>query len=104
MQKLGLTSCLLLFCLLAGWRARAQAVYYNGCSTVISQNTLDTVATNGANQSILFTATGPDRNRVFRCTALAVDALERQVIFARRLSAGALWSLNLDGEWPDPES
>jgi hypothetical protein len=96
MQKLGLTSCLLLFCLLAGWRARAQAVYYNGCSSVPAQNTLDTVSTNGANQSILFTATGPDQNRVFRCTALAVDDLNGK-LFLLDGAAGALWSLNLNG-------
>jgi hypothetical protein len=96
MQKLSFISCLLLLCLLAGWRAQAQAIYYNGCSSVISQNTLDTVSTNGANRSTLFTATGPDQNRVFRCTALAVDDLNGK-LFLLDGTAGALWSLNLNG-------
>jgi hypothetical protein len=96
MQKLGLTCGLLLLCLFAGWRTRAQLIYYNTSSATTSMNTLQNVATNGTGKTTLLIATGVDGNKLNRCTAVAVDALNGK-LFLIDGAANALWSVNLDG-------
>jgi hypothetical protein len=91
MQKRILTFGLLGLCLLVGWRMSAQPIYYNTSSANLSQNTLDSVTTNGS-QSTLFTAF----NTVTRCTAVAVDGLNDK-LFLIDGAASAIWSVNLDG-------
>jgi hypothetical protein len=96
MQKQGFITGFLAVCLLACCQVRAQSLFYNTSSTVLSQNTIQTVATNGNNNSLLLTATGPGLNNVYRCTALAVDAVNSQLFLLDGVS-NALWSLNLTG-------
>jgi hypothetical protein len=80
------------FCLLLSLRATAQPVYYNTSSSTLANNTLRSVATNGANNTILFTANGA----VSRCTAMAVDALDGKLFLVDGQS-NAIWSVNLSG-------
>ena len=96
MQKPSFVAYFLAVCLLAGWQARAQSLFYDTSSTVLSQNTIKQVGTNGSNNSLLFTATGPGLNNVYRCTALALDAVNGQLFLLDGVS-NALWSLNLNG-------
>lgn len=96
MQKQDFIICLMAISLLAGWHARAQAIFYSTSSSVLSQNTIGQVATNGSGNSLLFTATGPGLNNVYRCTGLAVDAVNGQLFLLDGVS-NALWSLNLPG-------
>jgi hypothetical protein len=96
MQKQAFIVLLLAVSLLAGSPARAQSLFYNTSSTVLSQNTVQQVATNGNNNSLVFTATGPGLNNVYRCTALAVDAVNSQLFLLDGVS-NAIWSLNLTG-------
>lgn len=97
MLNLPLTLSCLVFFLLAGGRVEAQQqIYYGASSATLGLNTLDSVATNGSGNVILFTATGVDFNKVNRCTAMAVDGLNSKLFFVDGL-ANALWSVNLDG-------
>ena len=96
MQKPGLTICLLLLCLLAGRRTQAQLIYYNTSSATTLLNTLDSVASNGTGKATLLTATGIDGNKLDRCTAVAVDAVNGK-LFLLDGAANSLWSVNLDG-------
>ncbi|HWD94747.1 MAG TPA: hypothetical protein VG938_20630 [Verrucomicrobiae bacterium] len=96
MQKRGLTSCLLIFCLLAAWRSEAGAIYYNTSSSTLAQNTLARVGTNGSGNTLLLTATGIDGNKLNRCTAVAVDGLNGK-FFLLDGAANSLWSANLNG-------
>ena len=96
MQNQGFVTYFLAVCLLAGWQVRAQSIFYNTSSTVLSQNTIKQVATNGSGNSLLFTSTGPGLNNVYRCTALALDAVNGQLFLLDGVS-NALWSLNLNG-------
>ncbi len=96
MHKVLLTLIGLVFCLLAGRAAPGQPVYYNTSSTILSQNTLDSVATNGSGNSVLITATGIDFNKLNRCTAVAVDGLNGK-LFLVDGAANAIWSVNLNG-------
>lgn len=82
----------LVTCLLLGWRAEAQSLYYSTSSAQQSQNTLDNVATNGTGNTALLTASGS----LARCTSVAVDALNGKLFFIDGQSA-ALWSVNLNG-------
>ncbi len=95
-QKRRFVAYFLAVCLLAGWQVRAQSIFYNTSSTVLSQNAIDQIATNGSGNSPLFTATGPGLNSVYRCTALALDAVNGQLFLLDGVS-NALWSLNLNG-------
>jgi hypothetical protein len=83
---------LLALCLLAGWPATAQPIYYNTSSASQSLNTLDSVTANGSGNTTLFTASGS----VLRCTAMAVDSLSGKLFFLDGAS-NSLWSANLDG-------
>ena len=96
MSHLRLTLFCLLFCLSAGWRAEALPIYYNTSSAATALNTLDSVATNGSSNATLLTATGVDGNKLNRCTAVAVDALNGK-LFLIDGAANALWSVNLNG-------
>jgi len=97
MSNLRLTLGCLVFCVLAGWRIEAQQpLYYGTSSTTLSLNTLDRVATNGTGNTILFTATGVDFNKVNRCTSMAVDGLSSK-LFCLDGMVNAIWSVNLDG-------
>jgi hypothetical protein len=96
MQKVLLTFGGLMLCLLAGRSATPPPLYYNTSSATLSLNTLDSAATNGSGNSVLFTATGVDFNKVNRSTAVAVDGLNGKLFFIDGL-ASALWSVNLDG-------
>jgi hypothetical protein len=99
MQPLRIIPGCLLICLLAGGWARAQTIYFNTSSSVLSANTLDSVATNGAGKSTLLAATGVDFNKISRCTAVAVDNLNSR-LFLIDGETYDLWSLNLDGTGP----
>lgn len=99
MFNLRLTLGCLMFCLLAGARVQAQPIYFNTSSSVLSSNTLDSVATNGTGKATLLTATGVDFNHVNRCTSVAVDALNGKLFLADGL-ANAIFSANLDGTSP----
>jgi hypothetical protein len=97
MSNLRLTLGCLVFCLFAGWRMEAQQpLYYGTSSATLSLNTLDRVATNGTGNTILFTATGVDFNKVNRCTSMAVDGLSSK-LFCLDGTVNAIWSVNLDG-------
>ena len=96
MFMLRLTLGSLLLCLLAGGRTQAQPVYFITSSSVLSSNTLDSVATNGSGKSTLLTATGIDLNKITRCTAVAVDGLNNKLFFVDGV-ANSLWRVNLDG-------
>ena len=96
MQKQGYVTYFLAVCLLTGWQVRAQSIFYNTSSTVLPQNTIKQVATNGSGNSLLFTSTGPGLNNVYRCTALALDAVNGQLFLLDGVS-NALWSLTLNG-------
>lgn len=96
MQRQVLAICFLAVYLHAASHARAQSVYYNTSSTLLSQNTINRVATNGSGNTLLFTATGIDFNEVNRCTAIAVDVVNGQLFFLDGPSK-ALWGLNLNG-------
>ena len=96
MSNLRLAAGCLAFCLLAGWRAESQPIYYNTSSTTLSQNTLDSVSTNGSGNATLLVATGIDLNKLNRCTAVAVDALNGK-LFLIDGAANTLWSVNLNG-------
>jgi hypothetical protein len=102
MKKMRLIGGLLVFGLLAGGQMQAQTVapgpplYYTGSSATVSSNTLDRVATNGTARTTLLTASGPDLNKINRCTAVAVDGLNGKLFFVDDL-ATALWSVNIDG-------
>ena len=85
-----------MLCLLAAWRARAGAIYYNTSSSTTALNTLDRVATNGSGNTALLIATGVDGNKLNRCTAMAVDGLNGK-LFLLDGAANSLWSANLDG-------
>jgi hypothetical protein len=85
-----------MFCLLADWRSRAGAIYYNTSSSTFGQNTVDRVATNGSANTTVLTATGVDGNKLNRCTAMAVDGLNGK-LFLLDGAANSLWSANLDG-------
>ncbi len=88
--------CLPVFLFVGGWTFAQQPIYYNSSSAALALNTLDSIATNGANRSILLGASGPILNGVSRCTAMAVDGLNGKLFFVDDL-ANALWSVNLDG-------
>jgi hypothetical protein len=96
MHRLGLTGCLLMFCLLADWRGQAGGIYYNTSSSTLGQNTVDRVATNGSGQATLLTASGVDGNKLNRCTAVAVDGLNGK-LFLLDGAGNSLWSANFDG-------
>jgi hypothetical protein len=85
-----------MLCLLAAWRVRAGAIYYNTSSSTLGQNTIDRVATNGSGSTTLLAATGIDGNKLNRCTAVAVDGLNGKLFFLDG-AANSLWSANLDG-------
>jgi hypothetical protein len=76
--------------------AGAQTVYFNTASYTQSLNTVQSLSTNGGSPTNLLTATGIDLNKVSRCTALAVDALNGK-LFLLDTSTRDLWMLNLDG-------
>ena len=96
MHKVLLTLVGLMSCLLAGRAAPGQPIYYNTSSTILSQNTLDSVTTNGSGNAVLITATGVDFNKLNRCTAVAVDGLNGK-LFLVDGAANAIWSVNLNG-------
>jgi hypothetical protein len=96
MQKLRSICGLVLLCLLAGGRTQAQTIYFNTSSSVLSSNTLDSVATNSTGKTTLLTATGVDLNKIIRCTAVAVDALNGKLFFVDG-SANSIWSISLTG-------
>src|SRR5215813_4890676 len=97
MSNLRLRLGCLVFCLFAGWQMEAQQpIYYGTSSATLSLNTLDSVTTNGAGNTVLFTATGVDFNKVNRCTAMAVDGLSGK-LFCLDGSSSGIWSVNLDG-------
>lgn len=87
--------CLAIF-LLAAWRAESQPIYYNASSATLAQNTLSSVATNGTGNTNILIAKGVDFNKINRCTAVAVDALNSKLFFIDG-SANAIWSVGLDG-------
>ena len=82
-------------CLFLGGQAVAQPLYYNTSSATQSQNRLNSVATNGSANAVLFTASGA----VSRCTSMAVDALNGKLFFIDGPSH-SIWSANLDGTGP----
>jgi hypothetical protein len=84
-------SCLAL-CLYLGSQAGAQPIYYNSSSATQSQNKLNSVATNGSANTVLFTAGGA----VSRCTSMAVDALNGKLFFIDGPS-NSIWSVNING-------
>src|SRR6516162_10469322 len=87
----------LVFCVFAALQMQAQQpIYYGTSSATLGSNTLDSVATNGTGNTILFTATGIDFNKVNRCTAMAVDGLSGKLFLVDGF-ANAIWSVNLDG-------
>lgn len=88
------SGCLAL-CLFLGGQAVAQPLYYNTSSATQSQNRLNSVATNGSANAVLFTASGA----VSRCTSMAVDALSGKLFFIDGPSH-SIWSANLDGTGP----
>lgn len=88
------SGCLAL-CLFLGGQAVAQPLYYNTSSATQSQNRLNSVATNGSANAVLFTASGA----VSRCTSMAVDALNGNLFFIDGPSH-SIWSANLDGTGP----
>jgi len=96
MLHLRLTLGCLLVCLFAGHAAPPPPLYYNTSSATLPLNTLDAAATNGSGNTVLFTATGVDFNKVNRCTAVAVDGLNGK-LFLIDIAASAIWSVNLDG-------
>jgi hypothetical protein len=96
MRNSRLNFCLLVLCLVAGWRCAAQSIYFSSSSSVLSQNTLARVDPNGGSQVTLLTATGPSLNMLNRCTAVAVDALNERLFLIDGQSQ-AIWSANLDG-------
>lgn len=97
MPRLGVACCLwLLPLLVVPEAALGQPLYFSTSSSELSRNTLDRVVTNGANPTVLLTATGPGANNLNRCTALAVDGLNGK-LFLVDVAASALWSVNLDG-------
>jgi hypothetical protein len=97
MSNLRLTLGCVVFGVFAGWRIEAQQpLYYGASSATLSLNTLDRVATNGSGNTVLFTATGVDFNKVNRCTSMAVDGLSGK-LFCLDGTVNAVWSVNLDG-------
>ncbi len=98
MSKLRSALVCLGFCLLA-WRAEAQPIYYNGSSSTVSLNTLDSVGTNGSGNATLLTATGVDLSHINRCTSVAVDALNGKLFLADGLANG-IFSANINGSSP----
>ena len=82
--------------LLIGWQSRAQTLYFNTSGTSLPLNTLESTPATAANPATLLTATGPDRNHLSRCTALAVDALNSRIFLIDGLTS-SLWSAGLDG-------
>jgi hypothetical protein len=86
----------LLFCVLAAWPARSQPLYYNNSSATLGLNTLDSVATNGSGGTVVLTATGVDFNKINRCTAVAVDALNGRLFFIDG-PGNSIWSVSLGG-------
>lgn len=96
MRKSRLDFCLLLLCLVTGWRCAAQSIYFSLSSSALSQNSISRVDPNGSSQVTLLTAMGPGLNNLSRCTAVAVDALNEQLFLIDGPSQ-AIWSANLDG-------
>jgi hypothetical protein len=85
-----------MLCLVAGGRSAAQSIYFNSSSVTLSQNTVSRVDPNGGNEVTLLTATGPDLNKLDRCTAVAVDALNGRLLLIDGLSR-AIWNMDLNG-------
>jgi hypothetical protein len=83
----------LIACLLvSSRRAQGQTLYYGTSSTIAASNTVQSVATNGTANALLFTASGS----VERCTAVAVDSLNSKIFLADG-EANEISSLNLTG-------
>jgi hypothetical protein len=76
-----------------------QVLYYTTSSATQTGDTLQRIAYNGANATVLFTATGASGNGVQRCTSLDLDLSNARVYFS---DAGAndLWSVPLAGGAP----
>ncbi|MCX6921987.1 MAG: hypothetical protein NT154_02020 [Verrucomicrobia bacterium] len=88
------SGCLAL-CAFLGGQAVAQPLYYNTSSATQSQNRLNSVATNGSANTVLFTAGGA----VSRCTSMAVDALNGKLFFIDGPS-NSIWGADLNGAGP----
>jgi hypothetical protein len=73
-------------------RSPGQTLYYGTSSTILASNTVQSVATNGSGNALLFTASGG----VDRCTALALDSLNSKIFLADGFS-NRIWGLNLNG-------
>lgn len=74
-------------------------IYYTTSSTIQNNNTVHRVDYTGANDSIVFTASGPTvngGNGVSRCTAIAVD-VSNSKIFLADAGAQEIWSMSLTG-------
>jgi hypothetical protein len=71
-------------------------LFYGTSSATQTSNTVQRVNTNGAGNTLLFTATGAAANGVGRCTAVALDSWNGKM-FLLDAGSNALWSVNLDG-------
>ena len=73
-----------------------QLVYYVTSSATQTADTIRQVGYNGANGSVLFTATGSSGNGVQRCTSLDLDLANARIYFSDA-GSNSLWSLPLAG-------
>jgi hypothetical protein len=73
-----------------------QQVYYAASSATQTGNYLARVGYAGGQPVILFNATGAGANGVQRCTALALDFLNSQMVFADA-GSNAIWMIALAG-------
>jgi hypothetical protein len=76
-----------------------QLLYYVTSSATQTADTVSRVGYNGANGSLLFTATGSSGNGVQRCTSLDLDLANARIYFSDA-GSNALWSLPLAGGSP----
>ncbi len=76
-----------------------QLIYYVTSSTIQTLNTIQRIAYNGSNKTLLFTATGPLANGVIRCTALDLDFPDAKIYLADA-GVNALWSVPIAGGSP----
>jgi hypothetical protein len=92
-QRLVWQAACFIICLLGtALQAQRQTLYYGTSSTILASNTVQSVATDGTGNTVIFTASGG----VDRCTALAVDSLNG-IIFLADGRSNKVWSLSLSG-------
>ncbi|MDB6053819.1 MAG: hypothetical protein JWN25_1342 [Verrucomicrobiales bacterium] len=74
-----------------------EKIYYTTSGSVQSDNTIQRMDYSGANNAILFSATGPaPGNGPQRCTALALDTLHSKIFFTDA-GSNAIWMVSLTG-------